>query len=243
MQNPGSTRSKTLTGALNARAALSRAETHVAKRESEGIRVYPPAALRYRALELVPPAGVKVVILGQDPYHGAGQAMGLAFSVPRGVRVPPSLGNIFKELKSDLGIARPDHGDLTAWAAQGVLLLNTSLSVEEGRAASHTRIGWEAVTDSLIAFASSAAPAAVFMLWGNHARAKAPLVDRTRHLVLEAAHPSPLSARKFLGCRHFSQANAFLAEHGRQPVRWDLVTSIRRGAMVGRSSFGAVILP
>jgi uracil-DNA glycosylase len=170
----------------------------------------------------VPPAEVKVVILGQDPYHGAGQAMGLAFSVPRGVRVPPSLANIFKELESDLGIARPDHGDLTAWAAQGVLLLNTSLSVEEGRAASHAHIGWELVSDWLVAYASGESPAAVFMLWGNHARAKAPLVDRSRHLVLAAAHPSPLSARKFLGCRHFSQANAFLAAHGRGPVEWSL---------------------
>ena len=203
-----------------AHAALAEAEAYVAARESAGIRVFPPAALRYRALEFVAPPKVKVVILGQDPYHGAGQAMGLAFSVPRGVRVPPSLANVYKELATDLGLARADHGDLTAWAEQGVLLLNTSLSVEEGRAASHARIGWEAVTDSLIAFASSAAPAAVFMLWGNHARAKAPLVDRSRHLVLEAAHPSPLSARKFLGCRHFSQANAFLAERGAQTVQW-----------------------
>jgi len=205
-----------------ARAALAEAEDHVAARESAGIRVFPPAALRYRALELVPPSKVKVVILGQDPYHGAGQAMGLAFSVPRGVRVPPSLANIYKELATDLGLDRAAHGDLTAWAEQGVLLLNTSLSVEEGRAASHSRIGWDAVTDSLIAFASSAAPAAVFMLWGNHARAKAPLVDRSRHLVLEAAHPSPLSARKFLGCRHFSRANAFLAEHRGKPVQWEV---------------------
>lgn len=206
-----------------ASAALAHAETYVSAREDAGIHVYPPAALRYRALDLVPPSGVKVVILGQDPYHGTGQAMGLAFSVPRGVRVPPSLANVYKELKSDLGISRPDHGDLTAWAAQGVLLLNTSLSVEEGRAASHARIGWEAVTDSLIAFASSVAPAAVFMLWGNHARAKAPLVDRSRHLVLEAAHPSPLSARKFLGCRHFSQGNAYLAARGAQTVQWERV--------------------
>jgi uracil-DNA glycosylase len=203
-------------------AALARAEACVSAREDAGIHVFPPTALRYRALELVPPAGVKVVILGQDPYHGAGQAMGLAFSVPRGVRVPPSLGNIFKELKSDLGIARPDHGDLTAWAAQGVLLLNTSLSVEEGHAASHANIGWESITDALVAFASAKAAAAVFMLWGNHARAKAPLVDSSRHLVLEAAHPSPLSARKFLGCRHFSQANAYLAAHGKTPVQWGL---------------------
>lgn len=206
-----------------ARAALAEAEGHVAARESAGIRVFPPAALRYRALGLVPPSKVKVVILGQDPYHGAGQAMGLAFSVPRGVRVPPSLANVYKELAADLGVPRPAHGDLTAWAEQGVLLLNTSLSVEEGRAASHADIGWDQVTDGLVAAVSSEAAAAVFMLWGNHARAKAPLVDRSRHLVLEAAHPSPLSARKFLGCRHFSQTNAFLAQRGVGTVQWELV--------------------
>lgn len=205
-----------------ARAAFAHAEAYVSARESAGIHVYPPADLRYRALELVPPAGAKVVVLGQDPYHGAGQAMGLAFSVPCGIRVPPSLANIYKELAADLGVPRPGHGDLTAWAEQGVLLLNTSLSVEEGRAATHKDIGWEAVTNGLVACACREAPAAVFMLWGNHARAKAPLIDRTRHLVLEAAHPSPLSARKFIGCRHFSKANDFLAGQHVDPVRWDL---------------------
>jgi uracil-DNA glycosylase len=184
--------------------------------------VYPSAALRYRALELVAPADVRVVILGQDPYHGAGQAMGLAFSVPSGVRVPPSLRNIFKELHADLGVIAPASGDLTAWAGQGVLLLNTSLSVEDGAPASHAGTGWEQVTDALIACASREAADAVFLLWGNHARAKAPLIDAARHLVLQSAHPSPLSARKFLGCRHFSQANAFLVSHGREPVRWGL---------------------
>ncbi|MBS0337802.1 MAG: uracil-DNA glycosylase [Proteobacteria bacterium] len=211
-------------GALDAaaRAALERAEAHVAARESGGAQVFPPPALRYRALELVAPEAIRVVILGQDPYHGAGQAMGLAFSVPKGVRIPPSLRNIYKELAADLGIAPPAHGDLTAWARQGVLLLNTSLSVEAGEAASHADVGWESVTDALIALASARAKHAVFMLWGNHARAKAPLVDASRHLVLQAAHPSPLSARKFLGCRHFSQANAFLGEHGAQRVEWEL---------------------
>ena len=186
------------------------------------MRVYPPARLRYRALELVAPAAVRVVILGQDPYHGEGQAMGLAFSVPRGVRVPPSLANIFKELTADLGVGRPSHGDLTAWAQQGVLLLNTSLSVEEGSAGSHAAIGWGPVTSSLISQASHAAPAAVFMLWGNHARALAPLIDGRRHFVLESAHPSPLSARKFLGCRHFSKANDFLRALSAEPVTWYL---------------------
>ena len=205
-----------------ARSVLAQAEAYVSARESAGLHVYPPAALRYRALEFVPPAAVRVVILGQDPYHGAGQAMGLAFSVPRGVRVPPSLSNIHKELAADLGIVRPAHGDLTAWAEQGVLLLNTSLSVEEGHAASHANIGWEKITDAFVACASNESQAAVFMLWGNHARAKAPLIARSRHLVLEAAHPSPLSARKFLGCRHFSRANAFLSLHHEHAVRWDI---------------------
>ena len=201
-------------------AALARAEAHVAAREAAGVRVYPPAPLRYRALELVAPQAVKVIILGQDPYHGAGQAMGLAFSVPPATRVPPSLSNIFTELCADLGAERPSHGSLQHWAEQGVLLLNTSLTVEEAAAGSHAGIGWGPVTSSLIAYASQASPAAVFMLWGNHAREKAPLIDHSRHLVLEAAHPSPLSARKFIGCRHFSQANAFLIGHRATPVRW-----------------------
>ena len=211
-------------GALDAgaRESLAQAKSHVAAREAAGIAVYPPAPLRYRALELVAPGAVRVVILGQDPYHGEGQAMGLAFSVPRGVRVPPSLANIFKELAADLGIERPAHGDLTGWARQGVLLLNTALSVEAGNAGSHANIGWGAVTRSLVAHASRTAPAAVFMLWGNHARAMAPLVDRDRHLLLESAHPSPLSARRFLGCRHFSKANAYLASRERQPVQWNI---------------------
>ncbi|MEO8204317.1 MAG: uracil-DNA glycosylase [Betaproteobacteria bacterium] len=205
-----------------ARASLAQAEAHVSARESAGISVYPPASLRYQALEAVAPAQVRVVILGQDPYHRAGQAMGLAFAVPRGVRVPPSLVNILKEIEADVGAARPTHGDLTPWAAQGVLLLNTALSVEPGQAGSHARIGWAPVTSALVAFASARSPAAVFLLWGNHARATAPLVDPARHLVLEAAHPSPLSARNFHGCRHFSRANRFLAERNLGTVDWAL---------------------
>ena len=205
-----------------ARDALARAEAHVAAREREGVRVYPPAILRYRALELVAPEDIKVVILGQDPYHGPGQAMGLAFSVPSGVRVPPSLRNIFKELKTDAGFDAGDHGDLSQWAREGVLLLNTSLSVEGGAPASHAAIGWEQVTSRLIAYASQRASPAAFMLWGRHAQTKAPLVDTARHLLLQAAHPSPLSARRFLGCRHFTQANAFLAQRSRAPVAWRL---------------------
>jgi len=209
-------------GALDAEAreALAHTESRVAARERSGARIYPPAELRYLALELVAPDKARVVIIGQDPYHGAGQAMGLSFSVPRDVRVPPSLRNVFKELKNDLGLEPPEHGDLTTWADQGVLLLNTSLSVEEGRADSHSGMGWERITDLLISHVSARAGPAVFMLWGRHAQAKAPLVDTSRHLVLQAAHPSPLSVRRFLGCRHFSQANAFLVDHGSPPVQW-----------------------
>lgn len=206
----------------DAASALARAEAHVAAREHTGVRVYPPETLRYRALELVAPEDIKVVILGQDPYHGEGQAMGLAFSVPAGVRIPPSLRNILKELKADLGIEPPAHGDLSAWAAQGVLLLNTALSVEDGQPASHAAIGWAQVTDRLITHVSARATAAVFMLWGRHAQAKVPLVDASRHLVLLAAHPSPLSARGFLGCRHFSKANAYLDAREAQSVQWNI---------------------
>ena len=186
----------------------------------EGGEIFPPAASRYRALELVAPDRVKVVILGQDPYHGPGQAMGLAFSVPKGVRIPPSLANIFEELRADLGIAPPADGDLTRWARQGVLLLNTSLSVRSGEAASHAQYGWGVVTDALLRHASRVARPSAFLLWGKHAQARRGAIDALRHRVLEAGHPSPLSVRHFLGCRHFSQGNAFLQEHGREPVDW-----------------------
>ncbi|MGL4541344.1 MAG: uracil-DNA glycosylase, partial [Polymorphobacter sp.] len=162
-------------------------------------------------------------ILGQDPYHGEGQAHGLCFSVPPGVRPPPSLGNIYKELEADLGLPRPRHGNLESWAQQGVLLLNSVLTVEMGQAASHQRRGWERFTDAVIARVNAQAAPVVFLLWGAYAQRKAAFVDTTRHLVLNAAHPSPLSAHNgFLGCRHFSQANAFLLAHGRTPVDWAL---------------------
>jgi len=208
-----------------ARDALARAEAHVTGCEACGVTVYPPPPLRYRALDEVAPQDVAVVILGQDPYHGPGQAMGLAFSVPMGMRVPPSLANVYKELAVDLGLPRARDGDLTGWATQGVLLLNTSLSVEQGKPASHAAIGWETVTDRLIAHVSEHAQPTAFLLWGRHAQTKAPLIDAGRHLVLQAGHPSPLSARKFLGCRHFSAANAFLEKHGRPPVNWRLPTN------------------
>ena len=192
--------------------------------EAAGKRVYPPADARLLAFTLTPLDTVKVVILGQDPYHGAGQAHGLAFSVRDGVKVPPSLVNIYKEIASDCGGSRPAHGNLEHWARQGVLLLNTSLSVEEGRAGSHQKKGWEAITDAAVAAVVARETPSVFLLWGNHARQKAErvpgLIDG-RHLVLTAAHPSPLSAHNgFFGCRHFSQANAFLQAHGRGTIDW-----------------------
>ncbi len=192
--------------------------------EEAGKRIYPPRGTRLRALELTPLDRVKVVILGQDPYHGPGQAHGLAFSVPQGVRVPPSLVNIYKELESDLGLPVPRHGNLEDWARQGVLLLNNSLTVEEGRAGSHQKMGWEGITDAAVAAVAAREEPSVFMLWGSHARNKAmrvPGLNDGRHLVLTAPHPSPLSAHSgFLGCRHFSKANAFLEAKGRGALDW-----------------------
>ena len=185
-------------------------------------RVFPPVALRYAALA-IPPEDVRVVILGQDPYHGPGQAMGLSFSVPEGVPVPPSLGNIYKEIGQSLNVPiRGRSGDLTPWAEQGVLLLNTSLSVESGKAASHSKWGWEEFTDGVIGELARRREGLVFMLWGKHAQSKARLIPSDRnHLVLQAPHPSPLSAhRGFLGCGHFSQANQFLIAQGKTPINW-----------------------
>ena len=184
--------------------------------------VYPPNALIFNAFNLTPFNAVKVVILGQDPYHGAGQAMGLSFSVPRGVKIPPSLANIYKEIRDDLGIAEPNSGDLSYWAKQGVLLLNATLSVSAGQANSHSNFGWQEFTDAAIRKLSERAQNVVFMLWGNPAKAKIPLIDANKHLVLAAAHPSPLARGAFFGCRHFSKANLYLAEHGKAPIDWDL---------------------
>lgn len=199
-------------------------EAYVRQREAAGATIYPARPLR--ALELTPRERVKVVVLGQDPYHGPGQAEGLAFSVPPGVKPPPSLRNIFLELERDLGLPPRAVGHLGGWARQGVLLLNTTLTVEDGAPASHARRGWEALTDALVdAVAAHPAPKA-FLLWGAHAHAKAELVQRHAwpHLVLRCNHPSPLSARRppvpFLGCGHFGAANRFLADHGREPVDW-----------------------
>lgn len=196
----------------------------VAQKES-GKRIFPRGSEYFRALDLTPLTDVKVVILGQDPYHGLGQAHGLCFSVRPGVRIPPSLVNIYKEMQSDLGIAPARHGFLEHWARQGVLLLNSVLTVEEAQAASHQGKGWERFTDAVIRKVNEECDAVVFMLWGAYAQRKAAFVDTSRHLVLKAPHPSPLSAHNgFFGSKHFSKANTFLAEHGRTPIDWQLPT-------------------
>jgi len=193
--------------------------------EQRGRTIYPPRGMRLRALELTPLDEVKVVILGQDPYHGPGQAHGLCFSVPDGVQVPPSLLNIYKELESDLGIARRPSGNLERWARQGVLLLNNSLTVEAGKAGSHAGKGWDAITDAAVAAVAGREVPSVFILWGSHARKKAANVQQLAnggsHLILTSAHPSPLSAHAgFFGSRPFSKANAFLEANGRGPIDW-----------------------
>jgi uracil-DNA glycosylase len=193
----------------------------VAEVES-GRRFYPPADRVFRAFELTPLPAVRVVVLGQDPYHGPGQAMGLCFSVPAGVPQPPSLQNIFRELGTDLGVPAPTTGDLTPWAERGVLLLNAVLTVSPRRAGSHAGKGWEQFTDRAVAELSARREGIVFLLWGRYAQQKGAVVDRARHHVLTAAHPSPFSASGFFGCRHFSQANALLEADGSQPVDWRL---------------------
>lgn len=184
--------------------------------------VYPPGNLIFNAFNLTPFERVRAVILGQDPYHGAHQAMGLSFSVPRGVRIPPSLVNIYKEIKSDLGISEPASGDLSYWAKQGVLLLNASLSVGANRANSHSGFGWQIFTDAVIKILSARRQNLVFMLWGNFAKAKSALIDAQKHLILTAAHPSPLAGGAFFGCKHFSRCNEYLRAHGLGEIDWDL---------------------
>ncbi len=185
--------------------------------------IYPPMNDIFNALRHTSYSDVKAVILGQDPYHGAGQAHGLCFSVKKGTPPPPSLQNIFKELRDDLGIDPPNHGELTAWADSGVLLLNTVLTVREGAANSHKGMGWEQFTDRVIQLLNQREQPMVFLLWGGNARAKAGLITNPNHLVLQCAHPSPLSAYNgFFGCRHFSKTNEFLKQHGIQPINWQL---------------------
>ena len=214
----------TTTDAIPASWRATLAPALATAEEADGKRIYPPRGARLAALALTPLDAVKVVILGQDPYHGPGQAHGLCFSVQRGVPPPPSLVNIFKELQADLGLPRPTHGDLSSWAQQGVLLLNATLTVEDGLAGSHAGAGWAGVTDAVVAAVAAKPEPCVFLLWGSHAQAKARSVTglaSSPHLILTAPHPSPLSAhRGFLGCRHFSQANAFLAAKGRGAIDW-----------------------
>lgn len=197
--------------------------TFLRNEKASGKIIYPPGPQIFAALDTTPFDRVKVVILGQDPYHGAGQAHGLCFSVAPGVAVPPSLLNIFKEISRDLGLPRPTHGCLTSWAEQGVLLLNNALTVENGIAGSHKDKGWETLTDACISALNDEREGLVFLLWGSHAQAKGRLIDSRRHLVLKAPHPSPLSAhRGFLGCGHFSRTNRYLEENGRSPIDWSV---------------------
>jgi uracil-DNA glycosylase len=191
------------------------------ERKHQGAVIYPPGDLIFNAMNSTPFEAVKVVILGQDPYHGPGQAHGLCFSVQDGVALPPSLVNIYKELEQDLGSGHPVGGSLQHWAEQGVLLLNSVLTVERGRAGSHQGKGWERFTDRIVSELNEGRDKLVFMLWGSYAMKKGAVIDRNRHLVLTAPHPSPLSAhRGFFGCRHFSGANAWLEKHGGVPIKW-----------------------
>lgn len=190
--------------------------------KSSGRRIFPPGSQIFHAFDLTPVDQVKVVILGQDPYHGPGQAHGLSFSVPEGIPAPPSLKNIFKEIESDLGVRMSGYPNLEKWARQGVLLLNAVLTVRSGEAASHSRIGWEEFTDAVIRHISDNCEGVVFLLWGNFARSKSGLIDRSRHHVLEAAHPSPLARGAFFGCRHFSRTNSILSAQGKEPIDWQL---------------------
>lgn len=205
------------------RPELQQLSAFLRQRKADGARVFPPGPQIFAAFDATPYDQVKVVILGQDPYHGLGQAHGLCFSVLPGVPVPPSLLNIYKEIEGDLGIARPDHGCLLPWARRGVLLLNAVLTVEEGRAGAHQGKGWEGFTDHVVDTLNRECEGLVFLLWGSYAQAKGRVIDSRRHRVLRAPHPSPLSAhRGFLGCRHFSQANDYLSRRGRGAIDWSL---------------------
>ncbi|EOH4745875.1 uracil-DNA glycosylase [Campylobacter coli] len=184
--------------------------------------IYPPANLTFNAFNLTPLDGLKIVLLGQDPYHQPNQAMGLSFSVPYGVKIPPSLLNIYKELKTDLDIEPSKSGDLSSWAKQGILLLNSILSVEAGKPASHSSWGWQEFSDAVISKLSLEKSGLIFMLWGNYAKSKKALIDTNKHFILEAAHPSPLARTGFLGCKHFSKANEILRNLGKNPINWQL---------------------
>lgn len=213
-------------GAQFADPYMAKLKDFLVAEKAAGKRIFPAGSEWFRALDLTPLDKVRVVILGQDPYHGPGQAHGLCFSVKPGTRIPPSLVNIYKEMASDLGIPPARHGFLEHWAKQGVLLLNSVLTVEQGLAASHQGRGWERFTDAVIAEINRKEEPVVFLLWGSHAQKKAGMVD-SRHLVLKAPHPSPLSAHSgFFGCGHFSRANAFLASSGLPPIDWALPAEV-----------------
>ncbi len=190
--------------------------------KQKGTVIFPPGPLIFNAFNLTPFEAVKVVILGQDPYINQGEAMGLSFSVPNGIKIPASLQKIFKELHNDTGVAIPSHGNLTAWAERGVFLLNASLTVAQKQSNSHQHIGWQKFTDAVISVLSEKREGIVFMLWGNNAKAKRTLINADKHLILEAAHPSPLAGNAFLGCRHFSKANEYLVKKGQEPINWSI---------------------
>lgn len=194
----------------------------IVEQKQKGKTVYPPGSLIFNAFNLTPFNELKVVIIGQDPYHGVGQAHGLSFSVPLGVKAPPSLVNIFKEIKNDLGFEPPSHGNLEKWAKQGVLLLNASLTVNSGEANSHVTAGWHTFTDAVIKKVSDEKDGVVFILWGKFAQEKAALIDTSKHLVIKSAHPSPFSAHLFYGSKPFSKANAWLQKHGKEEIDWSL---------------------
>lgn len=195
---------------------------HFLEAKKRGAIIYPPAPLIFNAFNLTPLTSLKVVILGQDPYHNKSQAMGLSFSVPKNITLPPSLKNIYKELYEDLKIPPSSNGDLSKWARQGVLLLNSILSVEENKPASHQHFGWQLFTDNVIKKINQEREGIIFLLWGNYAKAKKNLIDSKKHFILEAAHPSPLAKSGFLGCKHFSKTNQILQEQGKTPIDWQI---------------------
>ncbi len=230
---------KARVGAFLLREEMQALSGYLRKRTVAGALIYPPGKEFFSAFEATPFDAVKVVILGQDPYHGPGQAHGLCFSVRPNVPVPPSLENMFKEIARDLGHPRPDHGCLLPWAKQGVLLLNAVLTVEQGQAGSHRGRGWEGFTDHVVETLARERDGLVFLLWGSYAQAKGKMIDARRHCVLSAPHPSPLSAhRGFLGCGHFSAANAYLARRGQAPIDWSLPprAAVDSGEVVGVAS-------
>lgn len=192
------------------------------KQKATGVKFYPSGKKIFNAFAHTPFKKVKVVIIGQDPYHNPGEAMGLCFSVPKEVRIPPSLRNIYKEINIDLGVDIPNHGDLTQWADQGVLLLNTVLTVEHRKPGSHSKIGWQTFTDTVISKVSNLRSGVVFLLWGNYAKGKASLIDESKHLILQSAHPSPLAGKAFFNNHHFSKTNAYLSHNGQTPINWQI---------------------